>query len=461
MVTYPKEVLNYFGKNKIYYSTFLHQTNQKKIASKYISKKLSSTSLSASRILCIGGGSGEADLNIIHNLHNKNLVIDYIDPFPKMKTEFIARAKSIGLAKNLGNLKTGKFEYANYFPPKSDVILGINSFYFIDGWKKKKKDNPLLKLYDALVPGGVAVIVLRSSDSGHVKIKQLVGGGKTTGLLMRKSLKKLGIPFYFETVRSQIDVSCCFKGKSFFESKPCNFLLSFLLGGRWARLSPAKKKEVVTALEKTSKMADGKRLLESTHEYIWITKPKASEAIPQAKMPKSAKKLASKIKKRIKIIPNFPVKGIKFVDMTPVLRDKRLFKEIIHYAKVRYTGKVDYVIAKDMQGLIWAGAIANALGCGMIPMFRKDLAGPVISTEYEHEYNPKRIINLQKEAIKEGDRILLVDYILATGATMKNMANLIEHLGGKITEIFSIVELTYLHPRKGLENYPLHTLVEY
>ncbi|OIO22383.1 hypothetical protein AUJ65_06295 [Candidatus Micrarchaeota archaeon CG1_02_51_15] len=151
-----------------------------------------------------------------------------------------------------------------------------------------------------------------------------------------------------------------------------------------------------------------------------------------------------------------------FRDTTPLMRNAALFRDIIGYAKKKYSGYgIDYVIAKDMQGLVWAGAIANALGCGVVPMFRKDLAGEVITACYEHEYNPQRVVNLQKHAIRKGSRVLLVDYILATGETMRVMSRMAEHSGGRIAGIFAIVELESLNARRGLGKYDLHTLVKY
>jgi len=114
-----------------------------------------------------------------------------------------------------------------------------------------------------------------------------------------------------------------------------------------------------------------------------------------------------------------------------------------------------------MQGLIWAGAIALKLGVGIIPMFRKDLPGELLSAIYSHEYNSNRVLNLQKEAIKPGQRVLIVDYIIATGETVRNMIRLIEHLGGEVAGIFSVAELTSLRGRKDLNDYNIHSIVKY
>lgn len=172
--------------------------------------------------------------------------------------------------------------------------------------------------------------------------------------------------------------------------------------------------------------------------------------------------LRSEIKKKVRNIPDFPKKGIIFRDTTPLLRDKILFNKIIkHVAEYYKDLNVKYAVSKDMQGILWAGAIAHALKIGIIPMFRKDLYGNCLRVIYAHEYNPNRVIHLQKESIKPGDRVLLVDYLIATGNTMRNMSRLIEKLGGVVAGIFSLIELKYKSSRKGLEKYNIYTLVQY
>ena len=172
--------------------------------------------------------------------------------------------------------------------------------------------------------------------------------------------------------------------------------------------------------------------------------------------------LAREIRKKVRIVPNFPKKGIVFRDTTPLLRDGILFNKIINHLTKHYKNhSIKYVIAKDMQGLIWAGAIANALKIGIVPMLRKDVYGKCLKRTYSHEYNPHRVIYLQNEAIKPGEKVLLVDYLMATGNTMLNMAKLVEKLGGIVAGIFSLLELNYKNPRKGLEKYDIYTLVQY
>lgn len=173
-------------------------------------------------------------------------------------------------------------------------------------------------------------------------------------------------------------------------------------------------------------------------------------------------KLTNEIVDKVRSVPDFPKRGVVFRDTTPLLRDKVLFNKIIKHVKNYYKdSRIKYVITKDMQGLLWGGAIAHALKIGIIPMYRKDTYGKCLKTTYAHEYNPKRTILLQHEAIKQGDRVLIVDYMIATGNTMRNMSRMIEKLGGRVVGIFSVLELRYLNPRKGLEKFNVHTLVKY
>lgn len=171
--------------------------------------------------------------------------------------------------------------------------------------------------------------------------------------------------------------------------------------------------------------------------------------------------LQSKIKKLIRIEPNFPKEGVNFIDTTPLLRDQDTFNSVIKNIAAYYKeSSIDFIVGKDMQSLIWTGAIAHALGVGIVPMFRKDLVGELLSAEFQYEYDTRKI-HLQKESIQPGQKVLLVDYILATGETMRTMAQLVEKLQGEIVGIFCLVELADLKGRRGLENYPFYSLITY
>lgn len=464
MIFMGRDVQSFFGRRSDFYECYLKLTDQKKVASKHISMILSENLRKKSpRVLCVGGGSGEGDLQIARNLYKEfgDMVIDYVDPSKVMHGKFVLNAKEQGLGPYLGESYIEKFESKKCTPRKADVILALNSFYFINGWRHSTKT--LRKFYDLIEDNGVAIVALRSEDSPHTEIKRMAGGGKTTAAALKASLKKAKMPYYSEKIGSRIYVDVCFdKDGKFVNSKNSYRLLSFILGDRWSRFGKKRREEIVEGIRSRMKKDKGRFYLDSVHEYIWIRKK--SEELRNIKNSKNARpeRLEKALRARIRTYNNFPVEGVKFRDTTPVLRDKKLFGNIIKYAADLYKNeRVDFCVAKDMQGLVWAGAIANELNCGVVPMFRKDLAGDVITSEYEHEYNPNRVVNLQKASIKKGQRVLLVDYILATGETMRTMVNMVEHLGGKVIAIFSLIELEYLDPRRGLENYRLDTIVKY
>ncbi len=463
-----RQVSSFFDKNAAFYDTYLSHTNQKEVAGKYIALALKDMPAKREiRVLCIGGGSGEGDLSMINNLGRRllsRIKISYVDPSPEMYKRFISNAERLGLDGKVDDIHIGKFESVSTKPKSADVVLALNSLYFIKGWVNGGARNPLKKIHSLINPGGVGVMLIRGEDSPHTKLKRLAGGGKTTGKKLEASLKKSGIPFYAEHIGSRIDVTSCFeRGSNLVESEDTYKLFSFMFGDRWKSMSAKRRKTLIEEMDRLAMLEKGHRYINTDYEIVWVRKNAAQAAGTAKPLPARGKaKLSRKLRNAIKLYKDFPVKGIVFRDTTPALRNAGLFDEVIEYARERYKDSgIDFCVAKDMQALIWAGAIAHALGCGMVPMFRKDLAGDVITSLYEHEYNPNRVVNLQKKAIKPGQRVLLVDYIMATGETMRTMAMMVEHLGGTITGIFSVAELAYLNPRRGLEKYEIESLVEY
>ena len=138
------------------------------------------------RILSIGGGSGETDLAIIEKLSFKNFEINYVDPSTEMRKGFIAELKKRKLIK-IGNIEVSPFEISSYSPPKSDIVLCLNSVYFFKKWKLIDNNNPLLKIYNSLDQKGIAVIVLKSDTSPHTKVKKSGNGGNTCGKNITRS----------------------------------------------------------------------------------------------------------------------------------------------------------------------------------------------------------------------------------------------------------------------------------
>jgi len=158
------------------------------------------------------------------------------------------------------------------------------------------------------------------------------------------------------------------------------------------------------------------------------------------------------IKDKIRTIPHFPKNGIMFRDITTLLKDADGLRDLIDQIVARYEGvKIDAVIGLEARGFILGGAVAYKLGKGFIPIRKAGkLPSATESHKYELEYGTDTI-EVHIDAIKKGDRLLVVDDLLATGGTALASAVLIEKLGGTIVEFAFIVDLPDLGGRKKLE----------
>jgi adenine phosphoribosyltransferase len=168
------------------------------------------------------------------------------------------------------------------------------------------------------------------------------------------------------------------------------------------------------------------------------------------------------IKKTIREIPNWPKGGVGFKDITPLLQDKKIFKIIIDEMARPYIGrKIDKVVGIDARGFIFAAALAYKLKAGLAIIRKKGkLPHQTISQKYLLEYRSD-IIEMHKDAIRAGERVVMVDDVLATGGTMKAAVNLVKKLKGKIESIDFLIELSFLNGRKNLKNYKLRSLAKY
>ncbi|MFA5362655.1 MAG: adenine phosphoribosyltransferase [Candidatus Omnitrophota bacterium] len=167
-------------------------------------------------------------------------------------------------------------------------------------------------------------------------------------------------------------------------------------------------------------------------------------------------------KKCIRNIPDFPIKGILFRDITTLLKDKHAFKKAIDSITARYKGKkIDQVIAVESRGFILGSVIAHQLGAGFIPVRKKGkLPAETIKATYGLEYG-KDTLEIHCDAVKPGEKILIVDDLLATGGTVKAVTELIEKLNGKIAGIAFLIELTDLKGKDKLKGYPVFSLIKY
>lgn len=165
----------------------------------------------------------------------------------------------------------------------------------------------------------------------------------------------------------------------------------------------------------------------------------------------------------IRDIPDFPTAGIIFKDITPLLADAKAFDDAITLMTEPYKdcGGIDYVASLDARGFIFGSSIARELGAGFVPLRKKGkLPHQTISYSYSLEYGSNEI-EIHVDAVKPGDRVLIVDDLLATGGTLKAACSLIEQLGGDIIGISVLVELGFLEGRKLLEGYRIDTVVKY
>lgn len=174
------------------------------------------------------------------------------------------------------------------------------------------------------------------------------------------------------------------------------------------------------------------------------------------------------IKQYIREIPNWPKKGVNFKDITPLLQDKKAFRYTIDaLAKPfidrshKQSRRADIVVGIDARGFIFASSVAYKLNAGLALIRKKGkLPSKTISTKYALEYASNEI-EMHKDAITKGQKVLIVDDVLATGGTMQATVKLVEKLGGKIIGIAFVIDLTFLNGAKKLKKYFLHSLIKY
>lgn len=171
---------------------------------------------------------------------------------------------------------------------------------------------------------------------------------------------------------------------------------------------------------------------------------------------------AEEIRRAIRNVPDFPKPGIQFKDITPVLADARLFTGTIELLADNFRpGTVDAVVGIDARGFIFAAAVATRLRAGFVPIRKKGkLPYQTIEQEYALEYGTATVA-IHVDALRPGNRVLLVDDLLATGGTAAAAAQLVERLGAQILEISFLIELSFLGGRERLKGYPVRALVVY
>jgi adenine phosphoribosyltransferase len=168
------------------------------------------------------------------------------------------------------------------------------------------------------------------------------------------------------------------------------------------------------------------------------------------------------LKNSIRIIEGFPKEGISFKDVTTLIQDGEALRyaidEIVEYLKDK---KIDIIVGPEARGFIFGVPVAYALGVGFVPVRKKGkLPYDTVRVEYDLEYGSDSL-EIHKDSIKPGQRIAVVDDLLATGGTIAAVAKLVESAGGEVAAMSFVIELTELEGRKKLTPYDIQALVQY
>jgi len=171
---------------------------------------------------------------------------------------------------------------------------------------------------------------------------------------------------------------------------------------------------------------------------------------------------ADQLKRLIREVPDFPKQGILFYDITTLLKDKTGFAQLIDLFSEHYIGRqIDLVLGMEARGFIFGPALAYRLNAGFVPVRKPGkLPAATVKVEYELEYG-SNALELHQDAIEKGQRVLIVDDLLATGGTAEATARLATLLGGQIAGLAFVVELDFLNGREKLEPYEVFSLLHY
>ena len=168
------------------------------------------------------------------------------------------------------------------------------------------------------------------------------------------------------------------------------------------------------------------------------------------------------LKEKIRVIDGFPKEGISFQDITTLVADGEAFKESIDkMAQYLKDKNVDVIVGPEARGFIFGVPVAYAMGIGFVPVRKPGkLPAETIGVEYSLEYGTDKL-EMHKDAIKKGQRVAIVDDLLATGGTIEAVAKLVEQAGGEVVSMDFAIELTDLNGREKLSKYDVMSLVQY
>ena len=172
--------------------------------------------------------------------------------------------------------------------------------------------------------------------------------------------------------------------------------------------------------------------------------------------------MAIDLASKIRDIPDFPTPGILFKDIMPLVADPAAFRESIdRLAEWAGPRTPDIILGAEARGFIFGGALAYALGCGFVPARKPGkLPWKTVDATYALEYG-NDTLQIHADAIAPGQRVIVLDDVLATGGTASAKIKLVEQLGGIVVGALFVVELTFLHGRERLAGYDTHALIAY
>ena len=168
------------------------------------------------------------------------------------------------------------------------------------------------------------------------------------------------------------------------------------------------------------------------------------------------------LRAKIREIPDFPKPGILFYDITTLLKDPASYREAIELLLEPYRGTaIDLVVGMESRGFIFSAPMAYELGAGLVPVRKLGkLPAETLSVEYALEYGTATL-EIHRDAIQPGQRVLIVDDLLATGGTVMGTIELVQRLGGEVAGLSFMVELSALKGREQLSQFAIHALLTY
>mgnify|MGYP003082383234 FL=1 len=168
------------------------------------------------------------------------------------------------------------------------------------------------------------------------------------------------------------------------------------------------------------------------------------------------------LKSKIRVIEGFPKEGISFKDITTLISDGKAFKEAVNIMRKNLEDRnIDYIVGPEARGFVFGSAVAYALNVGFIPVRKPGkLPGETVSYEYALEYGTD-VLEICEDVLKPGDRVAIVDDLLATGGTINSCAKLIESQGAEVVSMQFLMELTDLKGREKNKEYQIDSVMEY